>query len=207
MSDAADTPSLTPRQTQALAAVQKFQQSHQRPPTRAELGQELGVRPQTADYHLRALARLGVLDLSRHARGVQLREDAQGGVPVLGRVAAGSPRLAIEHAEQWLPPSLAKNADYALRVEGDSMIDSGVLDGDLVLVRRETQPRAGEMVVAWVGQGECCEATVKFFHPGRSRTEVELHPANTAYSVQRYGPHDGLQIGGVVVGVYRELSS
>lgn len=203
MSYEREAPELTPRQAQTMAALERFQRSHQRPPTRAELGQELGVRPQTADYHLRALARLGLIDLSRHARGVQVR--AESGLPVLGRVAAGSPQLAIEHAEQWLPAALHDKADYALQVQGDSMVDAGVLEGDFVLVRVESRPSPGEMVVAWVGEGEWCEATVKYYRPGRTQTEVELHPANPAYSVQRYGAHDHLQFGGVVVGLYREM--
>jgi len=217
---------LSSRQQQALEALLKFQQEHQRPPTRAELGELLGVSAQTADFHLRALERKGVLRLSRQSRGIDLLPaasemasvaDAGGGsgaksverdvdvasnaVPILGRVAAGSPLMALENHDGSLPLPEGCAANFALRVEGESMIEAGILDGDLVLVEQGPEARTGDIVVAMIGEGETSEATVKRYLPQRGR--VVLRPANATMEdiVVRRG--EPLSIAGRVVGVIR----
>lgn len=234
MAETRVTPELSERQRAALTALRAFQKRHGVPPTRAELGRVLGVSPQTADFHLRALERKGVLELRPlSARAMRetapraaapsraLRRGARGGaarkssaaaessfagpparmVPLLGRVAAGSPLLALEDAEGEvaLPPGC--RADFALRVQGDSMIDAGILPGDLVLVQQTRSAASGEIVVALLGEGEAAEATVKRLRlRGRG---VVLEPANRRLRPRKVDPSEGFALAGRVVGVLR----
>jgi repressor LexA len=207
---------LSSRQEAALRSLRAFQARHGYPPTRAELGRLLGVSAQTADFHLRALERKGLVRISRQARGIELTPAgeallaADGGtgsrvearaVPVVGRVAAGAPLTAIENLEGALPLPEGSAADFALRVEGDSMIEAGILDGDLVLVEQTGSAKKGDIVVALVGEGDELEATVKRYLPERGR--VVLRPANPTLSdiVVRRG--EPFALAGRVVGVLR----
>ncbi|MBC8330142.1 MAG: hypothetical protein H8E31_15500, partial [Planctomycetes bacterium] len=126
---------LSSRQEAALRSLRAFQARHGYPPTRAELGRLLGVSAQTADFHLRALERKGLIQISRQARGIEptpageaLAAAEQGvtarAVPIVGRVAAGAPLTAIQNLEGALPLPEGSSADFALRVEGDSMIEA-----------------------------------------------------------------------------------
>ncbi len=196
---------LTGRQRAALEALRRFQGERGYPPTRAELGKLLGVSAQTADFHLRALERKGWLRLGREARGVRW---VVGGVPaaarvvpVVGRVAAGTPLLAVENLEGSLPLPEGSGADFALRVEGDSMIEAGILDGDLVLVRRGETASRGDIVVALLGEGEEMSATVKRYLPGRDR--IVLRPANATLPDLVVPRGEAFAIAGRVVGVLR----
>jgi len=216
------TSALSARQRAALAALRAFQTRHGVPPTRAELGRALGVSPQTADFHLRALARKGVLELkplaaravreTRSAAAAPPRAAARRAaaapsdpparsVPLLGRIAAGSPLLALEHAEGAVPLPPGCRADFALRVQGDSMIEAGILPGDLVLVQQARTARPGEIVVALLGEGEATEATVKRYRTRGGR--VVLEPANRRLRPREVGPEDGFALAGRVVGVLR----
>lgn len=213
MSQSLQFADLSARQQQTLRLLREFQQAHQRPPTRAELGRLLGVSAQTADFHLRALQRKGVVRLSRQSRGIDVLIDeptavgagasAQHGehIPILGRVAAGSPLMALENHDGKLPLPEGCAANFALRVQGESMIEAGILDGDLVLVEQGAEARKGDIVVAIVGEGETSEATVKRYLPQRGR--VVLRPANATMEdiVVRRG--EPLAIAGRVVGVIR----
>jgi repressor LexA len=207
---------LSSRQQAALRSLRAFQARHGYPPTRAELGRLLGVSAQTADFHLRALERKGLVRISRQARGIEptpagealLAADGGTGsrvearaVPVVGRVAAGAPLTAIENLEGALPLPEGSAADFALRVEGDSMIEAGILDGDLVLVEQTGSAKKGDIVVALVGEGDELEATVKRYLPERGR--VVLRPANPTLSdiVVRRG--EPFALAGRVVGVLR----
>jgi repressor LexA len=125
-------------------------------------------------------------------------------LPLVGRIAAGGPLLAEESIEDEIavPEPLGRNADFLLRVTGDSMIEAGILDGDVVVVRRQDDARDGEVVVALVGEDETAdEATVKTFHrdPGG---RVRLQPENSALE-PLYPEH--VQILGKVTGVFRSL--
>lgn len=199
-----ELPPLTDRQVEVLRAVRTFQERHGMPPTRAELGRRLGVAAQTADYHLRALQKKGYLQLGRKARAVAsavaLAPPARR-VPLLGRVAAGQPQAALEHAEAQIPVPDSTRADFALRVEGDSMLGVGIHDGDVVLVEQVTEARDGEIVVAIVGEGECREATVKRLRR-RGRGFV-LEAENPAYPDLEISPEQGLELAGRVVGLVR----
>jgi len=166
---------LTPRQQEILQLIRDRIEATGMPPTRAEIAQEFGFRsPNAAEEHLRVLARKGVLELLPGAsRGIRLSNG--GGLPVVGRVAAGSPILAQEHIEahyQIDSALFAPRADYLLKVVGMSMKDAGILDGDLLAVHRSSEARAGQVVVARLDD----EVTVKRF---RKRGHiVELLPEN-----------------------------
>lgn len=200
---------LSPRQRDALAAVHQLQAQLGRPPTRAELGEAMGVRAQTADFHLRALARKGYLVMERGARAIRAVHEAGDAspaspdqVPLLGAVTAGLPTLAIEHAEGRVPLPPGTRADFALRVQGDSMIGAGILDGDLVLVRRADHARSGQTVVALLGEGEATETTVKTWWQGRGQAP-ELRAQNPAYPARVLDGGEVVRLAGIVVGLFR----
>ncbi len=200
---------LSPRQRQALEALRIYQRDHGFPPTRAELGVLLGVSPQTADFHLRALEKKGFLQRSAQARGLtfaalpQDQPDSSGTrvVPLVGQVAAGKPLLAVENLEGSLPLPEGSVADFALRVVGESMVEAGVLDGDLVLVEQNQNPQPGDMVVAILGDGETQEATVKYYHP--SKGQAVLRPAHPTMKDILVQAPESLTVAGRVVGVLR----
>lgn len=210
---------LSPRQREALEALQAFQAAGECPPTRVELGEKLGVRPQTADFHLRALAQKGYVELGRNSRSVRLLVPAgvsgsraektqvvaaaseRPEIPILGRVAAGLPILAVENQEGKLPQMEGSRADFALRVRGDSMIEAGILDGDLVLVEQVAEASKGEIVVALLGEGETMEATVKRYLPERGR--IVLRPENPRLKDRVVRREESFALAGRVVGVLR----
>ncbi len=197
---------LSERQRAALEALQQVLAASGRPPTRAELGSNLGVSPQTADFHLRALERKGYLKLGRSSRSIHLltpnigHNSAQN-IPILGRVAAGMPILAVENQEGSLPRLAGSSADFALKIDGDSMVDAGILDGDLVLVQQAKNARSGEIVVALVGSGAELEATVKRYLP--KRDHVVLRPENPTMEDIVVRREDNFSLAGRVVGVMR----
>lgn len=169
---------LTSRQAEILALIRDTIAQTGLPPTRAEIAAAFGFRsPNAAEEHLRALARKGVIEMLPGAsRGIRLREGT--GLPVIGRVAAGSPILAIEHIEahyQLDSRLFQPRADYLLRVRGMSMRDAGILDGDLLAVHRTLEARNGEIIVARLDD----EVTVKRFR--QRGHQVHLLPENAAF--------------------------
>ena len=170
-------PKLTSRQEEILQLVQDSINQNGAPPTRSEIAQQLGfASANAAEEHLKALAKKGYIELSPGtSRGIRLRETvrqtakqlhlpsqmiAQLTLPLIGRVAAGSPILATEHIEKQIPvdPSLFKQgADYLLKVKGLSMRDAGILDGDYLAVKKASEARNGDIVVARIDD----EVTVK----------------------------------------------
>jgi len=197
---------LTPRQSQILHMIQEFIADSGMPPTRAEISKELGFKSaNAAEEHLRALQRKGVLDLVPGAsRGIQLKDSLrdQLGLPLVGRVAAGSPILAEEHIETHyrLDPALFNpKPHYLLRVHGMSMKDAGILDGDLVAVHRTPEVRSRQIVVARVED----EVTVKRYRQDGST--VWLLPENEEFDpIQVDLSTQNMVIEGVVVGVIRD---
>ncbi len=197
---------LTPRQSQILDMIQEFINETGMPPTRAEIARELGFKSaNAAEEHLRALQRKGVLDLVPGAsRGIQLKDSLreQMGLPLVGRVAAGSPILAQEHIETHykLDPALFDpRPHYLLRVHGMSMKDAGILDGDLVAVHRTPEVRSRQIVVARLED----EVTVKRYR--QEGAVVWLLPENSEFEpIQVDLAHQALVIEGVVVGVIRD---
>jgi repressor LexA len=205
-------PDLTPRQLEILEFIQRFIADTGMPPTRADMARELGFRSaNAAEEHLRALQRKGVIDLlPGRSRGIRVLEPSapgdapdedEAGLPLVGRVAAGQPILAAEHIEARYRLDLAlfnPRPHYLLRVQGMSMRDAGILDGDLVAVRRQPDVRNGQIVVARLEE----EVTVKRYR--QTGTTVTLLPQNPDYQpikVDLKAEH--LVIEGVVVGVIR----
>jgi len=197
---------LTPRQRQILQLVQKAVHETGMPPTRAEIAKMLKFRSvNAAEDHLRALERKGVIELlPGMSRGIRLKDSMreQMGLPLVGRVAAGQPILAEEHIEaryQIDPELFKKPAHFLLRVQGMSMRDAGILDGDLVAVHRTPDVRTRQIVVARLDN----EVTVKRYRQEGHR--VWLMPENPEFApIQVDLREQSLSIEGVVVGVVRD---
>lgn len=201
---------LSPRQREVLAFIQRFTQAHGMPPTRGDIAEGLGLKNrQGIDQHLKALAAKGAIELLPGiSRGIRLREpakttsrSAERGLPLLGRIAAGSPILAEENIDEHVnvdPGLFRPRADFLLRVRGDSMKDADILDRDLLAVHRTSQVRNGQIVVARLGN----EATVKYYR--RQGDLVRLLPANPAYKpIEIDLGQRELTIEGLAVGVIR----
>ncbi len=170
---------LTARQQQVLEVIRQYVADTGYPPTRADIARELGFKSaNAAEEHLRALARKGAIEMIAGAsRGIRLTESA--GLPIIGRVAAGSPVLATEHIEDYcdLPPGFfTPAADYLLRVTGDSMRDVGIFDGDLLAVHNTQTASDGQIVVARIED----EVTVKRLKRSGQHT-LKLLPENPDY--------------------------
>ena len=176
---------LTARQAEVLQLIADFLQGTGFPPTRAEIAQQLGFRSaNAAEEHLRALERKGYIEMLPGAsRGIRLRNTYNVGLPVVGRVAAGSPILAEQHVQgrYQIDPSLFKpRADYLLKVRGMSMRDAGILDGDLLAVHHTGEARSGQIVVARLeGRGH------------RQALQAPGQPGAAAAREPRFRPHPG----------------
>jgi repressor LexA len=216
-----DTPKLTERQRQVLQLVEKAIAQTGAPPTRAEIAAELGFKSaNAAEEHLQALARKGAIELvGGTSRGIRLKSDtarrslgaslagavsaglAQLTLPLVGRVAAGSPILAQEHIDQQytVEQSLfSRKPDYLLRVRGMSMRDAGILDGDLLAVQQAREARNGQIVVARLGD----EVTVKRFR--RTPDHIELLPENPEFKPIIVHPEsEPFELEGLAVGLIR----
>ncbi|KAE8176799.1 transcriptional repressor LexA [Photobacterium carnosum] len=198
---------LTPRQQQVFDLIKTKIDDFGMPPTRAEIARELGFRSaNAAEEHLKALARKGVLEIIPGAsRGIRLliADDAadEKGLPLIGRVAAGEPILAQEHVEAHyeVDPSLFKpRADFLLRVNGMSMKNIGIMDGDLLAVHKTQDVHNGQVVVARVDD----EVTVKRLD--KQGAKVLLHAENEEFSpIEVNLEHQSLTIEGIAVGVIR----
>lgn len=176
---------LTERQREILTFVQRYTESHGYPPSVREIGQAMGLTSSsTVHSHLEALARKGFLrrDPSK-PRALEILRDGHGpqprvvALPVVGQVTAGAPILAEQNIEDHLalPADLVGDTEaFVLRVRGDSMIEDGILDGDLLIVRRQRTANNGDIVVARLED----EATVKRFY--REGDRIRLQPANQA---------------------------
>ena len=197
---------LTHRQKEILEMIQEFIAETGMPPTRAEIARQLGFKSaNAAEEHLRALQRKGVLELLPGAsRGIQLKDSLrdQMGLPLVGRVAAGSPILAQEHIEAHykLDPQLFNpKPHYLLRVHGMSMKNAGILDGDLVAVHRTPEVRSRQIIVARLDD----EVTVKRYRQNGSL--VSLLPENEEFEpIEVDLREQSLVIEGIVVGVIRD---
>ena len=206
---------LTARQQQILALIRQHIADTGFPPTRAEIAAQLGFRsPNAAEEHLKALARKGVIELaSGSSRGIRLKllpdstDEAPRAVqiafslPLVGRVAAGSPILAQEHIEASyaIDPNLFDDKpDYLLKVRGMSMRDAGIFDGDLLAVRRADEARNGQVVVARVGD----DVTVKRWR--RKGHTIELLPENPDFEpIVVDSRSDAFALEGIAVGLLR----
>jgi repressor LexA len=222
-----DTPKLTARQQQILDLIQSAIERSGAPPTRAEIAAELGFRsPNAAEEHLQALARKGVIELvGGTSRGIRLRSDAlralnasrlsglgrqftlplpslaQLTLPLVGRVAAGSPILAQEHIDQSYVVEASmfpRKPDFLLKVRGMSMRDAGILDGDLLAVQSAREAKNGQIVVARIGD----EVTVKRFR--RTKAGIELIPENPDFeTIHVTAESEPFELEGLAVGLIR----
>ena len=218
-----ERPKLTERQQQILDLVQSAIARTGAPPTRAEIANELGFRSaNAAEEHLQALARKGVIELvGGTSRGIRLRAEtlralnkasgrqfslplpglAQLALPLIGRVAAGSPILAQEHVDRTVHVEatlFSRKPDYLLKVRGMSMKDAGILDGDLLAVQKAADARNGQIVVARLGD----EVTVKRFRKTKTGG-VELLPENADFEPIAVGDDETFAIEGLAVGLLR----
>jgi repressor LexA len=197
---------LTARQREILMFVQRFADTHGYPPSVREIGQAMGLTSSsTVHSHLEALARKGFLrrdpskpralevlgNGKRHAKSVAW--------PIVGHVAAGAPITAEQNIEDYLalPAELARDEGFVLRVRGDSMIEDGIFDGDLLIVRQQKTANNGDIVVARVED----EATVKRFY--REGDRIRLQPANETMSPIYVRD---VAIEGKAIGVFRRLA-
>ncbi|WLD59665.1 transcriptional repressor LexA [Salinispirillum sp. LH 10-3-1] len=203
---------LTARQQQVLDFLRTYIEAHSMPPTRAEIARELGFKSaNAAEEHLKALARKGAIEMIPGAsRGIRLPHleapandetvSAGPGLPVIGRVAAGSPTLATEHIDEYCPVApdfFSPPADFLLRVNGMSMKDIGVYDDDLVAVAKTTQVRDGDIIVARINE----DVTLKRYF--REKNVIRLVAENDAFEDIIVTPEDFFAIEGKYVGVIR----
>jgi repressor LexA len=205
---------LTGRQQQIWDFLVDYVGRHGYPPTVREIGESVGLAsPSTVHAHLANLERAGYLrrDPTKpralellHDRPAVPEPEGTHRLPLLGQIAAGGPLLAEQNVEDYLavPEPLSRGGEeFLLRVRGDSMINAGILDGDIVVVRRQQDARNGEIVVALAGDDESAdEATVKRFFKEPDR--IRLQPENDALD-PIFARH--VQILGKVVGVFRSL--
>jgi repressor LexA len=198
---------LTERQGQVLEAILSSMEETGHFPSYREIGRELGLSSvATVSQHIEALVAKGALRRAGDTLLVSpaLRKDR--GIPIVGRVAAGAPVTAVEHLEGTLDlRRLAggSGASYAVRVKGDSMIEAGICEGDLAVVRIQPTAESGDTVVAYLGEEQ--EATVKVLY--RRSWGYELHPRNRDYEIIKIrGDDPHFRLGGKVVAVVRSLS-
>ena len=200
---------LTERQAQILDLIRRSIVSTGMPPTRAEIAQRLGFKSaNAAEDHLKALAKKGHIEiLPGTSRGIRLTEDIsefETGLPVVGKVAAGSPILALEHVDTHInvdPAMFTPSADFLLKVEGESMKDVGIMDGDLLAVHKTQTARDGQVVVARVEE----DVTVKRLE--RQGSQVILHAENEQFSPIKVDlNYQDFSIEGLAVGVIRNSS-
>ena len=221
-----DSPKLTARQQQILDLVQSAIERTGAPPTRAEIAAELGFKSaNAAEEHLQALARKGVIELvGGTSRGIRLKSDtlralnearlsqygkqfmlplpslAQLTLPLVGRVAAGSPILAQEHVDQTFVVESSlfpRRPDYLLKVRGMSMRDAGIMDGDLLAVQKTRDAKNGQIVVARLGD----DVTVKRLR--RTKAGIELIPENPDFETIVVPPEADFELEGIAVGLIR----
>jgi repressor LexA len=203
---------LTDRQQQIWNYLVEYVDRHGYPPTVREIGEEVGLAsPSTVHAHLANLERAGLLrrdptkpralELIGRERAAEGADTGSVRLPLVGEIAAGSPLLAEQNIEDYMTFPSSTRGDFLLRVRGDSMLEAGILDGDLVIVQRAQEARNGEIVACLAGEDESAdEATVKTFY--RESGRIRLQPENSTLE-PIYA--DYVQILGKVVGVFREL--
>ena len=200
---------LTKRQREIFDFIKRYSSEHGYPPTVRDIGKAIGLTSSsTVHAHLSNLEKLGLVRRDpTKPRALELLGEAAkkvvpgpSGLPLVGRVAAGSPILAEENIEEYVEiPQIAggEEGEYILRVRGDSMKDAGILDGDFVVVHRQETANNGEIVVALVGE----EATVKRYF--RERDHIRLEPENESFEPIR---SPDVKVAGRVIGVFRRCT-
>jgi len=198
---------LTDRQREILDLIKSSIRNNGLPPTRAEISQMLGFQsPNAAEQHLRAIEKKGFISiLAGASRGIVLNEEEELGIPLVGLVAAGGPILAQENIEKRIPTSqsiLSQNVDFYLRVKGDSMVDVGIYEDDLIGINKNSEIKIGSIVVARIND----EVTVKTLSK-LTKNRVVLKPENSNYSDIEIDPSiDDVFFEGTCVGLLRNFS-
>ena len=195
---------LTGRQQEILDLIRSHIKSNGLPPTRADIARIFGFKsPNAAEQHLRAIEKKGFISiLAGASRGIVLNQDKEG-IPIIGLVAAGQPILAEENITDKIqvPQNMFRQeADYLLRVKGNSMIDLGIHEDDLIAVKKENDCKNGQIVVARLGD----EVTVKTFKID-GEGSVTLEPANEDYSTIEVDPQEGFHLEGICIGVIKSF--
>ncbi len=191
---------LTAQQIKVFDVIKESMQNNGYPPTRAEIARILDFKSvNAAESHIKALVKKGVIEkVPGSSRGIKLVEEASG-IPLVGSVAAGSPILAVENIEKTIPLNpLTKAVDFFLRVQGDSMVEAGILDNDLVGIMKTNNAENGEIVVARIDE----DVTLKRF--SKNKTSVKLIAENSAYEDIHVSEQTDFAIEGKAVGVIRE---
>jgi repressor LexA len=195
---------LTDRQRQILNFIATYKARHGAPPTQREIARHVKIYVRGVQYHLERLEKAGhLIRTPKRARAINLRREQRATLtPLLGRVAAGRPVLADEHIEATYPlPQewTGSGKTFLLKVQGDSMRDARIFDGDLVLVTIQPEAHPGEIVVAMIED----EVTVKRFQ--MDGTTIVLTPENEAFTPIRITQEQRFRILGKVIGVFRKL--
>jgi len=199
--------SLTDRQQEILDLIKSNLEENGLPPTRADIARTLGFKsPNAAEQHLRAIEKKGFISiLAGASRGIILNTEEDLGIPVIGLVAAGGPILAQENIEKRIPQAqniLSNKIDYYLRVKGDSMVDVGIYENDLIGVNKNNPVKVGSIVIARIGE----EVTVKTLESISSK-QVVLKAENSEYSNIEINPEkDEIVFEGTCVGLLRDFS-
>ena len=191
---------LTAQQIKVFDVIKESMQNNGYPPTRAEIARILDFKSvNAAESHIKALVKKGVIEkVPGSSRGIKLVEEASG-IPLVGSVAAGSPILAVENIEKTIPLNpLTKAVDFFLRVQGDSMAEAGILDNDLVGIKKTNNAENGEIVVARIDE----DVTLKRF--SKNKTSIKLIAENSAYEEIHVSEQTDFAIEGKAVGVIRE---
>ena len=198
---------LTDRQQEILDLIKSNLENNGLPPTRADIARTLGFKsPKAAEQHLRAIEKKGFISiLAGASRGIILNTEEALGIPVIGLVAAGGPILAQENIEKRIPQAqniLSNKIDYYLRVKGDSMVDVGIYENDLIGVNKKNPIKVGSIVIARIGE----EVTVKTLE-SISSNQVVLKAENSEYSNIEINPEkDEIVFEGTCVGLLRDFS-
>ena len=198
---------LTDRQQEILNLIKSNLEDNGLPPTRADIARTLGFKsPNAAEQHLRAIEKKGFISiLAGASRGIILNTEEDLGIPVIGLVAAGGPILAQENIEKRIPQAqniLSNKIDYYLRVKGDSMVDVGIYENDLIGVNKNNPVKVGSIVIARIGE----EVTVKTLESISSK-QVVLKAENSEYSNIEINPEkDEIVFEGTCVGLLRDFS-
>ncbi len=198
---------LTARQQQILDLIKTHIRQTGYPPTRVEIANAFGFKSaNAAEEHLKALAKKGTIEMIPGAsRGIRIlgEEDESLGLPVVGKVAAGAPLISADHIQDHCaisPDFFSPKADYLLTVQGESMIDAGIMDGDLIAVHDSQQANNGDIIVARVDD----EVTVKRFKSGDSTNHISLLPENRLFDPILVDlATQSFSIEGIMVGVIR----
>ena len=195
---------LSPKKQRFVDFIESFTTNKNRPPTFVEIMDGLDINSLgTINWYVKELEKVGVLKRMNGFNGKRslsvLERHMNNALPLLGLIAAGYPLEVFEDSESVeVPSSFVHPDNYVLKVNGTSMQEDGILDGDLVIIKRVETANNGDTVVAYVND----EATLKEYH--RINSHIELHPKNTDFDIIKISERDNFRIGGIILGVIRK---